>query len=295
MRAERSARAHTLLEVLIALSVGLLVLAAAGTLYHTQRVAQRRADDAFLMRDAASTALMLLGQHIQMAGFRPLDAASGAPFRPLFGCASGRVRGPDAQPWCESARTQSDSLMVRYVGDAVSTWPTAGGDASDCLGQGVGAAGARPLVSNRFDARVSPSTGEPELYCEGSGRPGVAQPVVAGIEQLRLRFLLRDATRFVDAGAMREDDWARVAAVHVCVRARGEFRQAGARYRDCDGNDAAARDGRGRLTLHRVIALRNANDEGDGGGRGEGGGGNEGGEGGEGGEGAAAHRREAPS
>jgi type IV pilus assembly protein PilW len=260
MRADRSARAHTLLEVLIALSVGLLVLAAAGTLYHTQRVAQRRADDAFLMRDAASTALMLVGQHIQMAGFRPLDAASGSPFRSLFGCASGRVRGPDAQPWCESARTQSDSLMVRYVGDAVSTWPTAGGDASDCLGQGVGAAGASPFVSNRFDAHASPSTGEPELYCEGSGRPGVAQPVVAGIEQLRFRFLPRGATRFVDAGAMRADDWARVEAVHVCVRARGEFRQAGARYRDCDGNDAAARDGRGRLTLHRVIALRNASD-----------------------------------
>jgi len=157
--------------------------------------------------------------------------------------------------------------MVRYVGDAVSTWPTAGGDASDCLGQGVGAASAHPLVSNRFDAHVSPSTGEPELYCEGSGRPGVAQPVVAGIEQLRFRFLPRGATRFVDASGMRADDWMRVAAVHVCVRARGEFRQAGVHYRDCDGNDAAARDGRGRLTLHRVIALRNASDVGDGGAR----------------------------
>lgn len=59
-------RAHTLLEVLIAMTVGLLVLSAAGALYHAQRLAQRRAEDGFRMRDAAATALMLIGQQIQM-------------------------------------------------------------------------------------------------------------------------------------------------------------------------------------------------------------------------------------
>lgn len=64
MNADRRMRAHTLLEVLIAMTVGLLVLAAAGALYHAQRVAQRRADDGFRMRDAAGTALLLIGQQI---------------------------------------------------------------------------------------------------------------------------------------------------------------------------------------------------------------------------------------
>ncbi|OMG69971.1 PilW family protein [Burkholderia ubonensis] len=257
MRVDRCARAHTLLELLIAMSVGLLVLAAVGALYHAQRVGQRRADDAFRMRDAASTALTLIGQQIQMAGFQPLDLST-SPLPPLFGCASARVRGEDAQVRCEPAPASSDALLVRYVGDAVSTWPTANGQVSDCLGQGVGAPADRPLVSNRFDAHVSPTTGEPELYCEGNGRLGTAQPVVSEIDQLRLRFLRRGETRFVDARAMRADDWRDVIAVHVCVRARGEPMRERVSHVDCDGHAAVAPDRRARLTLHRVVALRNA-------------------------------------
>ncbi|KVQ80471.1 type IV pilus assembly protein [Burkholderia multivorans] len=259
MNAERRMRAHTLLEVLIAMLVGLLVLAAAGALYHAQRIAQRRADDAFALRDAAGTALMLIGQQVQMAGFRPLDvgaSSSSSSWSPVFGCASARMRGDAAQ--CDSVPQSSDALLVRYIGDAVSTWPTASGQVSDCLGQGVGMPGERPLVANRFDAHVSPSTGEPELYCEGSGRPGVPQPVVSGIEQLRVRYLRRGDTQFVRADVMRADDWRDVVAVHLCVQARGEAMHARVPYTDCDERVSVARDGRARVALHRIVALRNA-------------------------------------
>lgn len=258
MNGERRSRAHTLLEVMIAMTVGLLVLAAAGALYHAQRVAQRRAEDGFRMRDAAATALMLIGEQIQMAGFRPLDVEGPPSLPPVFGCSAGRVRGNGAKVRCEAMRAASDALLVRYVGDAVSTWPTIGAQVSDCLGQGVGAPGERPLVENRFDAHVSPSTGEPELYCEGSGRPGTPQPVVSGIDQLRVRYLRREAAQFVDAGAMGSGDWRDVVAVHVCVRARGEPMHGPARHVDCDGRTAVSSDGRAHLALHRIVALRNA-------------------------------------
>ncbi|WP_176040799.1 PilW family protein [Burkholderia stabilis] len=257
MNADRRMRAHTLLEVLIAMTVGLLVLAAAGALYHAQRVAQRRAEDGFRMRDAAGTALMLIGQQIQMAGFRPLDAERASPLPPVFGCSMARVRGDGAHARCEPVRASSDALLIRYVGDAVSTWPTVSGQVSDCLGQGVGMPGERPQVENRFDAHVSPSTGEPELYCEGGGRPGTPQPVVSGIDQLRVRYLRRGGMQFDDADAMRVDDWRDVVAVHVCVRARGEPIRGSARHVDCDSRAVVARDGRARLTLHRIVALRN--------------------------------------
>ncbi|HEF5875480.1 TPA: PilW family protein [Burkholderia cenocepacia] len=257
MGTDRRARGHTLLEVLIAMTVGLLVLAAAGALYHAQRVAQRRAEDGFRLRDAAATALMLIGQQIQMAGFRPLDAEETSSLPPVFGCSTARVRGSGAQVRCEPVRLASDALLVRYVGDAVSTWTTVSGQASDCLGQGVGAPGEPVPVENRFDAHVSPSTGEPELYCEGSGRPGTPQPVVAGIDQLRMRYLRRGATQFVGADAMRADDWRDVVAVHVCVRARGEPMREPTPQLDCDGRVTGAPDGRARLTLDRIVALRN--------------------------------------
>ncbi|MBR8057261.1 PilW family protein [Burkholderia dolosa] len=254
----RALRAHTLLEVLIAMTIGFLVLAAAGALYHAQRVAQRRAEDGFRMRDAAGTALMLIGQQLQMAGFRPLDVAGSSPLPPVFGCTAARVRGDGAHAQCEPAAATSDALLIRYVGDAVSTWPTVSGQVSDCLGQGVGAPGERPLVENRFDAHVSPSTGEPELYCEGNGRRGTPQPVVSGIDQLRVRYLYRRGAQFVDAAALPADGWRDVVAVHVCVRARGEPTRDRGRHIDCDGRVVAMADGRARLVLHRVVALRNA-------------------------------------
>ncbi|MBN3834126.1 PilW family protein [Burkholderia sp. Ac-20344] len=258
MNADRRMRAHTLLEVLIAMTVGLLVLVAAGALYHAQRVAQWRADDGFRMRDAAGTALMLIGQQIQMAGFRPLDAERVPSLPPVFGCSTARVRGNGAQVRCEPVRAASDALLIRYVGDAVSTWFTVSGQVSDCLGQGVGVSGERAPVENRFDVHTSPSTGEPELYCEGNGRPGTPQPVVSGIDQLRVRYLRRGGMPFVDAGAMRGDDWRDVVAVHVCVRARGEPTGEPARHVDCDGRTVVAPDGRARLTLDRIVALRNS-------------------------------------
>ncbi|WP_446902254.1 PilW family protein [Burkholderia sp. YIM B11467] len=258
MQVDRRMRAHTLLEVLIAMTVGLLVLAAAGVLYHAQRVAQRRAEEGFRMRDAAGTALMLIGQQIQMAGFRPLDAEGASSLPPVFGCSMARVRGDGAQVRCEPGRALSDGVLIRYVGDVVSTWPTVSGQVSDCLGQGVGESGERSPVENRFDAHVSPSTGEPELYCEGSGRPGTSQPVVSGIDQLRVRYLRRGGMPFVDANAMRVDDWRDVVAVHVCVRVRGEPMRAPVRHVDCDGRVAVAPDNRARLTLDRIVALRNS-------------------------------------
>ncbi|WP_175957948.1 PilW family protein [Burkholderia sp. BCC0405] len=258
MHADCRMRAHTLLEVLIAMTVGLLVLAAAGALYHAQLIAQRRADDGFRMRDAAGTALMLIGQQIQMAGFRPLDAEAMSSLPPVFGCSMARVRGDGAQVRCEPVRIASDALLIRYVGDAVSTWPTVGGQVSDCLGQGVGVSGERAPVENRFDVHTSPSTGEPELYCEGNGRPGTPQPAVSGIDQLRVRYLRHGGTQFVDADALRGDDWRDVVAVHVCVRARGELAGAPVRHVDCDGRTVVAQDGRARLTLDRIVALRNA-------------------------------------
>ena len=258
MNADRRTRGHTLLEVLIAMTVGLLVLAAAGALYHAQRIAQRRAEDGFRMRDAAATALMLIGQQIQMAGFLPLDAQAPSSLPPVFGCSAARVRGSGAQVRCEPVRLSSDALLVRYVGDAVSTWTTVNGQTSDCLGQGVGEPGEAAPVENRFDAHVSPSTGEPELYCEGSGRPGTPQPVVSGIDQLRMRYLRRGGTQFVDADALRGDDWRDVVAAHVCVRARGEPTGEPIRHVDCNGRTVVAQDGRVRLTLDRIVALRNA-------------------------------------
>ncbi|KGY00620.1 prepilin-type cleavage/methylation-like domain protein [Burkholderia pseudomallei A79D] len=249
-------RAHTLVEVMIAMALGLLILLAAMSLYRVQRAAYSAAVDAARLRDAAQAALALISQQIQMAGFVPLDAYDARAVPGLFGCAAGRPVGADGQAACDPLASRSDGLVVRYVGDGVSTWPTASGQPTDCLGQGVGAADTQPLIVNRFYARVSASTGEPELYCEGSGRPGIAQPLVEGVERLSLRYRLYGAARWADASALSVDDWANVAAVSVCVQVRGRRTGRPARYVDCEGRVASAPDTRARLAWRRYVAVR---------------------------------------
>ncbi|MBI0326182.1 PilW family protein [Burkholderia plantarii] len=256
MRRQRQ-RAHTLVEALVALALAAFVLAAAVALYRTQRAAYGASVDAARARDAAAVALTLVAQSVRMAGFVPLDARV-AGFAPLFGCASGRVAGDAMRPACVAETDGSDGLLMRYVGDAVSTWPTADGRATDCLGQGVGIAGDRPLIVNRYFVRSGRSAGGPELYCEGSGRPGVAQPLVEGIERLRLRYRLRGQAAWRDASALSADAWREVVAIDVCVQVRGAAPAPAARYLDCDGAEQRSRDGRRRWIARRWLSLRNA-------------------------------------
>ncbi|WP_414450273.1 PilW family protein [Burkholderia sp. 22PA0099] len=257
MRRRHTEQAHTLIEALIALALAAFVVAAAVSLYRAQRSTHGASLDGMRARDAASTALALIAQSVRMAGFVPLDTPVGAASAPLFGCASARPSGDPARPGCSGATTDSDGLQVRYIGDAVSTWPTASGQVTDCLGQGVGAEVERPSIVNRYFVRNGSRSGEPELYCEGGGRPGVAQPLVEGVERLRMRYRLHDEAAWRDAGTITGAAWANVVAVEVCVEVRGTPGSRANRYVDCDGRARGVRDGRARWIARQWLSLRN--------------------------------------
>ncbi|WP_321935073.1 PilW family protein [Paraburkholderia sp. J8-2] len=246
---------HTLLELTIAVALGLVVTLGALSAYRTQRQAYALASDAVRIHEAGMNALMLIGEQIQMAGFTAADARSPLAGPAIFGCAAGRPSGADAALACESLSSRSDGLAVRYQGDGVSTWPAANGQVTDCLGQAVGAAGVE--IVNRYHAKVSGSTGETELYCEGSGKVGTAQPLVEGVERLRLRYWTAGAAQAVEASALTRDQWAAVVAVDLCVLVRGALLSRRVRYVDCDGVQAVGADGRARQTFWRHVVLRN--------------------------------------
>ncbi|WP_025601518.1 PilW family protein [Burkholderia sp. WSM2230] len=259
----RNGRGHTLIEFVIAVALGLVVTAGVVSLYTTQRAAFDHANNALRIRDAGLTALTVVGQQLQMAGFVPADVAQyGAP-APLFGCSGGHPAGTDdSRLTCETLTGKSDGVAVRYVGDSVSTWPSSTGQTTDCLGQavtgnsaGLGDRGV-PVV-NRFYAKPSSSTGEPELYCEGNGKTGSAQPLVEGVERLRIRYWLAGAASAVDASAVTADQWATVVAVDLCVLVRGAPQGQRSRYTDCDGVSGIATDLRPRQAFSRRVALRN--------------------------------------
>ncbi|CAE6823001.1 PilW family protein [Paraburkholderia domus] len=256
------ARGHTLVQFVIAIVLGLVVIAGAVSLYTTQRSVFERAGDAMRIREAGLSALTLMGQQFQMAGFVPADVVGFNSPSPLFGCSGGRPSGADDSVICEALPSRSDGIVVRYVGDSVSTWPSATGQSTDCLGQAVtnnsaALGGQGVLVVNRYFARVSGSTGEPELYCEGNGKAGSAQPLVEGIERLRLKYWLAGGVTAIDATAVTASQWAKIVAVDLCVLVRGAPQGRRVRYIDCDGVSALGTDMRARQSFWRRVAIRN--------------------------------------
>lgn len=269
MRRSGPSRGHTLIELVIAMALGLIVTAGAVSLYRTQRAALTRAGDAIQMRDAGLTALTMIGQQLQMAGFFPADASQDDRPAPLFGCSGGHPAGGDDSLACETLAGRSDGVAIRYVGDNVSTWPSSSGQSTDCLGQAVtnvssALSGKGVLIVNRYYAKASGSTGEPELYCEGSGKPGSAQPLVEGVERVRLRYWIAGAPAALDASAVMAAQWLKVVAVDLCVLVRGAPQGRRFAYVDCDGVSVTGADMRARQSFSRRIALRN-NGSGEGG------------------------------
>jgi type IV pilus assembly protein PilW len=254
---------HTLLELTIAAALGLVVTAGAVSLYRSQRLALVSANDAAQMHEAGMTALTLIALQVQMAGFTPADSPSAAGLfaaGALFGCSGARPVGADDRFTCEALAGRSDGIAVRYVADSISTWPSAAAQPTDCLGQGL----ARTLadmpgvpVVNRFYAKASGSTGEPELYCEGSGSAGSSQPLVEGVERLRLRYWPAGAPAALDASALASAQWSSVVAVDVCVLVRGARDTVPSRYVDCDGVSSFGADRRAREAFWRRVAVRN--------------------------------------
>ena len=256
---------HTLLELAIAVALGLVVTAGAISLYGSQRAAFARASDAAHIHEAGMTALMLMGLQLQMAGFIPADMQQANLSAALFGCSGGRPTGADDNLACETLTSRSDGIAIRYVGDNVSTWPTGTGQSTDCLGQGVAklAVDAPGVVLvNRFYAKPSTSTGEPELYCEGSGNTSSSQPLVEGVERIRLRYWLANSTSALEASAIAPAQWKRVVAVDLCVLVRGAPAARPRVYVDCDGVSAQGADTRARQAFWRHVALRNAGEGG---------------------------------
>jgi type IV pilus assembly protein PilW len=261
----RCAHGASLAELLIALALGLLVSATVVTLYRGQREVHQRIAGAGQMADAAAAALELIAMHVRIAGFaaarieeRSGDAAKGTAGEAqpaLFGCAFGRVHGGPAMPVCKSDGAGSDGFQLRYEADVVSSWPTADGWPTNCLGQRV----TERIALARFNAHVSSTTRTPSLYCETLSDAGLTtQPMVESIERLRVRYWLAGATSPIGAAALAADDWNRIVALDACVVVQGPRGRARSAYVDCDGVTVTTPDTRMRAAFTRSIGLRNA-------------------------------------
>jgi type IV pilus assembly protein PilW len=268
------------------------------------------------MNEDAQAALTILAQQLRMAGNNPkqanyTSASAGDPTsdrNPVFGAGTYIVRGCDgtfsdvktaadiaALTCAAGGGTSADSIAISYEADAFNTVPTAGGNATDCLGQTLptiagnrniwdGAAAVATAVTytvadNRFYVGTSAAITAPSLYCKGSGNAN-PQPLVENVEDLQFVYgtapaasaalsvagYLNAAEILTDSGlaALADDParWSRVMTVRICVVVRSEQAvvsdAASAQYVKCDGTlNTSPPDLRLRRAYTTTVVLRN--------------------------------------
>jgi type IV pilus assembly protein PilW len=273
----RPQRGRTLIEVLVAMTIGLMITAGVISIYGANRQTYRASADVQRMQAAGQLALDRLAYQLRMAGYGQINSAdfwlvgnpsnfSGEALRVCSGGFVNPVALPvDATPACNNDPLMPDSLRVAYiVGDPA----TAGSGANrDCLGVEVPEVGGQREARNRF--YIANSNGVPTLMCAGNsaGTGGlVAAPLVPNVADLQIRLRVGDpfsrTEQVVDpqsAAAWTPAQWSRVLGVELCLLVTSESTglttdvQAGT---DCRGN-AFPPDGRLRRTFTQAVTLRN--------------------------------------
>ena len=216
----RSMNGFSLIELMVALAIGLIIATAAFSAYLGASNASRVSDAQVRMNEDAQAALSILSQQLRMAGNNPNEAnrtdatrrnlvygpnASATPYPSSFslrGCGSNKsgvksrfsnletAVNMDGLKCEADANTISDSIAVSYEADAYNTVPTPLKLPTDCLGAALVNAGASAdpfyVASNVF--YIGGSSGRPSLYCKGNGLASVAQSLVENIEDMQFAY-----------------------------------------------------------------------------------------------------------
>ncbi len=194
----------SLVELLIAMVIGLLVLLAVSQAYITGIGAQRSQTDVSRLNETGRFAFLHLSNAIQRAGFtNRWQPGATAQYFCQTGTIGGAIAGCNDQlapfttapsaagvnitncsgggPGFNGGITNgSDVLRVRYYGEDTNT--TAG--TVDCQGNAV----ARDqLVEETFYLNTDTTSGEPALYCRSS-ISGTGVVLVAGVESLQFLY-----------------------------------------------------------------------------------------------------------
>ncbi|HTT09562.1 MAG TPA: PilW family protein [Burkholderiaceae bacterium] len=262
----RRQRGRTLIELLVAITIGMMLSVGILSIYGANRQTYRASTDLQHMQAAGQLALDRLAYQIRMAGygqivgdFTTVSTPTSFTGNPLWACSGGfnSPVDPSQTPACTGDATQPDAVQIRYQ---VENAAVAGsGESRDCLGFAVPVDGTGVRTAqNRF--YIATSNGVPTLMCAGNSL--APAPLIPNVEDLQVRLRVGDpfsrAQQVVDPAGFT--DWGRVIGVELCVQVvsenLGENTQATQTGTSCRGGAFPA-DGRLRRTFTQAITLRN--------------------------------------
>ncbi|WP_416142283.1 PilW family protein [Hydrogenophaga sp.] len=247
----RSSRGMTLVELLVAMTIGLFLIIMVVTVLISTTTSSRVSVLTAQMNEDAALAIELLQEQIRLSGFSG-QTAGARHFTgvPLIGCDSGFTPASESGPFDQLACNPgngADSLAVRYEGTGLNSQLVGNVPPllpADCTSSGVAAADpgtgtAISLIDNRFYIENDAGNANtPSLYCRGSDGAGgfnQSSALIPNIEDLQFRYAVtrmpvagqvmpHQVTAHVDASDPALGNvllnWSRVAAVHICLVAR---------------------------------------------------------------------------
>jgi len=235
----------TLVELMVALTIGALVTLAAGALFGIANASYAAQQDAAAVDDGGRYALDLIARAVRQAGLRDWEAL--APAAGIDPLQPARIAGFDARSIVKTANgidgllpdvaNGSDVLALRYHGAGPA--PDGDGSAVDCAGFPVHA--QEDGWSIFYVAKNA--AGEAELHCKYRGAASWgADAVVAGVDTFQVLYAVdtdtpadgvangylnadavnaRDAAFLPGADLQTHTYWKRVLAVRVALVLHG--------------------------------------------------------------------------
>lgn len=280
-------RGFSILELMVAMVLGLLVLAAVFVSSAGMVVASRQQRAASLMADDALLAISLMRRDLLMAGYIHPVSISADRFvadnnliaaRPVYGCLYGftSTQAAVAQGACNSSGARADAIEINFEASKASVDLSANKKLTGCQGAELkNSQGLVPAEAADDSTRLSTShryflNDDQHLACATAGTN--AQALVPNVEVLRITYGVssgwvvdqadtRRPVRYVDAAGVT--DWNSVVAVHLCVLMRSDGpvldkeEAATLGYVDCDGASQTSTDSYLRRAFSTTLALRN--------------------------------------
>lgn len=203
-------KGFSLIEVLIAIAIGLVLVSGIGTIYLGSHQTYRIQENSARMQETGRYALDYLGRSLRQAG---ADAGISANMSAV----TTQCDSASCVPVAGENGASSDSLTVQFYAGQDEQSGGAWG-ARDCTGTFVN---ADQVISNAF------SLDGTDLRCTGTAQ---TQPIVANVEDFQILYGLdldgssnQSADRYATATQVEDGAWwSNVVSVRVCLLVRSD-------------------------------------------------------------------------
>ncbi len=239
-----------LIELLVGMTIGLLVIAAAIGTLAISRGASASISDISELQQQGSFALRVIGRELrQAASVEPVRDATtlrytfGAQY-PTYAATNASVSGNDG------ANGSPDSLSVATFASPL----LAQTQRRDCIDDAVSA-------GTKMEATFQVNSTTKSLTCtSNTNTPALAQPVIGNVADFQVRYRVETGggTKIIDAAAVNAGQlWPSVKAIEVCLDLQGDepLPDGNSSYANCSGTSTRL-NGKVHLVFRNVFALR---------------------------------------